>query len=98
MLRPEQMSKVSMAGTRAVMRDVIEAVHEMHVVHFSDYDGAIEGFETGSPLQGAESASDKLVTVRSLQSILGVTEDDAGPTRIVTAEAIESELADIRAA
>ena len=97
MLRPEQMSKVSMAGTRTVMRDVIEAVHDMHAVHFSDYDGAIEGFETGAPLSGAEDAADKLVTVRSLESILDVTEADAGPTRIVTDEAIEKQLEDIRA-
>ncbi|MFB6134523.1 MAG: V-type ATP synthase subunit I [Halanaeroarchaeum sp.] len=96
MLRPEQMSKISMAGTRAVMRDVIEAVHEMHVVHFSDYDGAIDGFETGSPLSGADAAAEKLVTVRSFESILDVTEEDAGPTRIVSLDDIEEELGTIR--
>ncbi|MFB6132891.1 MAG: V-type ATP synthase subunit I [Halanaeroarchaeum sp.] len=96
MLRPEQMSKVSVAGTRAVMRDVTEAIHEMHLVHFSDYDGTIDGFEHGSPLSGAEEAADRLVTVRSLESILGVTEADAGPTRVVTEEAIEEELESIR--
>ncbi|WP_054519450.1 V-type ATP synthase subunit I [Halanaeroarchaeum sulfurireducens] len=96
MLRPEQMSKVSVTGTRRVMRDVIEATHDLHLVHFSDYDGDIEGFETGSPLSGAEGAADKLVIVRSLKSILGVSEDDAGPTRIVSEERLASELESIR--
>ncbi|MFB6153535.1 MAG: V-type ATP synthase subunit I [Halodesulfurarchaeum sp.] len=96
MLRPERMSKVSVAGSRQVMRDVIEAIHDRKLVHFSDYDGDIEGFDTGSPLEGAEEASDKLVTVRSLKSILDVTEEDAGPTRIVTDEGLERQLEDIR--
>ncbi|MFB6070317.1 MAG: V-type ATP synthase subunit I, partial [Halanaeroarchaeum sp.] len=98
MLRPEQMSKISVAGSRTVMGDAIEAIHDLDLVHFSDYDGTIEGFESGDPLEGADEASDRLVTVRSLESILDVTEDDAGPTRIVTDEAIEEELPEIRAA
>ncbi|MFB6094565.1 MAG: V-type ATP synthase subunit I [Halanaeroarchaeum sp.] len=98
MLRPERMSKVSVTGTRAVMRDVIEAVHDLHVVDFSDYDGAIEGFASGNPLEGAESASEKLVTVRSLLSILEVSEAEAGPTRIVDEAAIEETLPEIRRA
>jgi len=90
------MSKVSVAGSRQVLGDVIEAVHDLNLVHLSDYDGEIEGFETGSPLPGAEDASDKLVTVRSLESILDVTEADAGPTRILEPETFEEQLEDIR--
>jgi V/A-type H+-transporting ATPase subunit I len=96
MLRPERMSKVSVTGSKRVLDDVIEAIHELDLVHLSDYDGGIEGFENGDPLAGADDASEKLVTVRSLQSILGVSEDDAGSTRIVTEEAIEEEIEDIR--
>ncbi|MFC3477597.1 V-type ATP synthase subunit I [Halobacterium litoreum] len=96
MLRPERMSKVSVAGSRRVLGDVIEAIHDLDLVHLSDYDGSIEGFENGDPLEGADEASDKLVTVRSLKSTLGVSEEDAGPTRIVTDEALETELEEIR--
>jgi V/A-type H+-transporting ATPase subunit I len=96
MLRPEQMSKVSVTGSRRVMGDIIEAIHDLNLVHLSDYDGDIEGFENGDPLDGAEDASDKLVTVRSLESTLDVSEEDAGPTRIVTDEALETELEEIR--
>ncbi|MFB6123190.1 MAG: V-type ATP synthase subunit I [Haloferacaceae archaeon] len=96
MLRPEQMSKVSVTGSKQVMDDVIEAVHDLRLLHVTDYDDSWEGFRPGNPIEGAEEASDKLVTVRAIESILDVDEDDAGPTRIVTDEALESELADLR--
>ncbi|WP_137286604.1 V-type ATP synthase subunit I [Halorussus salinisoli] len=96
MLRPERMSKVSVTGSRAVMDDVIETVHELNLVHLSDYDGSWEGFEPGDPVEGAEKASEKLVTVRSLESILDIDEEDAGPNRIVTDEALEDELESVR--
>ncbi|WP_224270337.1 V-type ATP synthase subunit I [Haloprofundus salinisoli] len=97
MLRPEQMSKVSVTGAKRFMDDVIEATHELNLLDVSDYDGSWEGFSQGTPVEGAETASDKLVTVRSLESILDVDEEDAGPTRIVTDEALEAELAEVRA-
>jgi len=96
MLRPEQMSKVSVAGSQRVLGDVIEAIHDLELVHLSDYDGNIEGFDNGDPMAGADEAAEKLVTVRSLKSILGVSEADAGPTRIVTDDALEEELEEIR--
>ncbi len=97
MLRPERMSKVSVAGSRMVMPDVIEAIHELNLVHLSNYDGSWEGFDPGNPVTGADEASDKLVTVRSIESILEVSGEDAGPQRIVTGEALEEELEEIRA-
>ncbi|WP_128476775.1 V-type ATP synthase subunit I [Halorussus pelagicus] len=96
MLRPEQMSKVSVTGSRAVMDDVIETVHELNLVHLSDYDGSWEGFEQGNPVEGADDASEKLVTVRSLESILDLDEEDAGPSRIVTDEELDEELESVR--
>ncbi|WP_135821549.1 V-type ATP synthase subunit I [Halostella litorea] len=96
MLRPERMSKVSVTGSKAVMGDVIEAVHDLNRLHLSDYDGSWEGFTNGDPVEGADDASEKLVTVRSLESILDVDEADAGPSRIVTDEALDSELEEIR--
>jgi len=96
MFRPERMSKVSVTGSRAVMDEVIESIHDLHLVHLSDYDGSWEGFDNGNPAEGAEEASEKLVTVRSLQSLLDVDESEAGPRRIVTDEALESELERVR--
>jgi V/A-type H+-transporting ATPase subunit I len=96
MLRPEQMSKVSVTGSKGVMSEVIETVHDLNIVHVTDYDGSWEGFTNGDPMEGAEDASDKLVTVRSIESILDIDAEDGGPSRIVTDEALEAELAEVR--
>ena len=96
MLRPERMSKVSVTGSEGVMEQVIETTHELNLLHVADYDGSFEGFDVGDPMPGADDAAEKLVTVRSIESILGVDETEAGPTRIVTDEALEAELATVR--
>jgi len=97
MLRPERMSRVSVTGSKRVIDDVIETVHDLQLLHVTEYDGSWEGFEPGDPQSGADQASEKLVTVRSLQSILDVTEEDAGPNnQIVTGEALDDQLEEIR--
>lgn len=96
MLRPKQMSKVSVTGSKQVMESVVENVHEMNLLHVSEYDGSWEGFQPGNPEAEAEDASDKLVTVRSIESILDIEGEDADTSRIVTDDSIESELEEVR--
>ncbi len=93
MLRPERMSRVSVAGSKPVMDDVVEAVHSLHLVHLSDYDGSWDGFTQGDPAAGAEEASEKLVTIRALKSILGVGEDDGERDQV---EDLEGQLETVR--
>ncbi len=83
MLRPEQMSKISVTGSKGVMPAVIEAIHELNLVHLSDYDGTWEGFENGNPMEGADDVSEKLVTVRALESTLDLSADDVAPGTLV---------------
>ncbi|WP_410765849.1 V-type ATP synthase subunit I [Haloferax sp. DFSO60] len=93
------MSKVSVTGSKGIMSEVIEALHELKLLHVSEYDGSWQdeyGFDSGNPIEGAESASDKLVTVRSLKSILGVEANDAGRQRIVPDDALGEPLEEIR--
>ena len=82
MLRPERMAKVSVTGSRRVMEPVIEAVHELGLVHLSDYDGSWAGFDNGNPIAGADEVSEKLVTVRALESTLDLSRDDHDPGRL----------------
>ena len=96
MFRPEQMSKVSVTGSKAVMDDVIEAVHDLHMLHLSEYDGSWEGFENGDPIEGADDASSTLVTVRSLENILDVDPDDAGPAEHLEGDAFDARLEEVR--
>ncbi|MFW6004559.1 MAG: V-type ATP synthase subunit I [Halodesulfurarchaeum sp.] len=97
MLRPERMSKISVTGSNRVLEPVIEAIHDLELVHLSEYQGQIEGFETGSPLSGAESAADKLVTVRSLESMLDIDDGAVGEPRILDRETVPDRLESIRA-
>lgn len=97
MLRPERMSKVSVTGAKRVMDDVIETVHGLNLVHMVDYDDRWEGFRPGDSLPEAEPLSETLVTVRAIESILDVEEDDAGPSRIVTDEEMDAEIEEVRA-
>lgn len=90
------MSRVSVVGSQRVMNDVIETVHDLNLLHVTDYNHEWEGFEPGDPVEGADEASDKLVTVRSLQTILDIEEDDTGPTRIVSNEVLGENLETVR--
>ena len=96
MLRPKQMSRVSVTGSKRVMDDTIEAIHDLHLLHVTDYDDTWEGFEPGDPVEGAEEAAEKLVTVRSLESILDISEADAGRARIIGDDELETELESTR--
>jgi V/A-type H+-transporting ATPase subunit I len=96
MLRPEKMCRVSVTGSKRTMEGTIEAVHDLDMLHVTEYDGSWDGFEPGNSLDGTNEVSDKLVTVRSLESILDVGEEDAGPTRVVTDDAIEDQLETVR--
>ncbi len=96
MLRPERMSKVSVTGSKRVIDDVIEAAYAHHSLHVTDYDERYEGFEPGESLEGAETVNERLVTVRSLESVLDVEGDEADAVRALDDEELERELEDVR--
>ena len=96
MLRPEQMSKVSVTGAKSVMDDVIETLHDLHLVHITDYDGSWEGFQPGDSLEGADETSGQLVTVRAIESILDVSEDDVGATTSIDLSNADERLEEVR--
>jgi len=98
MLRPEQMSKLSVTGAKSVMDDVIETLHDLHLVHITDYDGSWEGFEPGDSLEGADETSGQLVTVRAIESILDVSEDDVGATTSIDLSNADERLEELRQA
>ena len=96
MLRPEQMSKVSVTGSKRVVDDVIEAIHSLHLLDLSDYDDSWESFEGGRSLEGAKAINEQLVTVRALESTLDIDAEDGGQTRIVDREELNAELPTLR--
>jgi V/A-type H+-transporting ATPase subunit I len=70
------MSRVSVTGSRRVLEETIETVHGLNLVHLTDYDGRWDGFNPGDPIEGAEDAASKLVTVRALENSLDLDEDE----------------------
>jgi len=96
MLRPERMSRVSVSGARPVMDAVVETVHDLQLVHVSDYDGSWEGFKPGDPTEGADEVADRLVTVRALESTLDLEGEDAGAVREVDDEELAARLEAVR--
>jgi len=96
MLRPKQMSKLSVAGSKRVMGSVVEVVHDQHVLDVSEYDGSWEGFDPGNPEAEAEAVSERLVTVRSIKSIVSVDEDAVDTSRSVSDAEIAEQLPEIQ--
>jgi len=100
MLRPERMSRVSITGSRAYMEPVVDAIHDLRAVDVTDYDGGWEGFDPGTPVEGADEASGMLVTVRALKNTLGVTEENANEQTVVMedplGESFAAELEEVR--
>lgn len=72
MLRPKQMSRVSVTGSKEVMEEFIDTIHELNAIHLVEYDGSWSGFQKGSPGVLAEEVSERLVTARAIESILGI--------------------------
>ncbi|WP_255568420.1 hypothetical protein [Salinarchaeum sp. IM2453] len=91
------MSKVSITGAKSVMPPVIEAMYGLSLVHISDYDGSWEGFENGKPLEGSEETSEKLVTVRSLESILGIEDAVIDDLPELDQDEINAQLEEVKA-
>ncbi len=102
MLRPDRMSRVSIAGAEPYLEDVIEQLHDLNLLHVSDYDGSWDEFDNGTPLSGGEAVSEKLVQVRAIENKLGLEEgdyDDLGGGKFDfsgAGEELEKRLGEIR--
>lgn len=66
------MIKISVTGPKTELKNVIEELHDLELLHIDDYDGELE---TGNPFEEAEDVSQLLVDVRSLISKLPDVED-----------------------
>jgi V/A-type H+-transporting ATPase subunit I len=90
------MTRISVTGSKAVMDDVIETMHELQLLHITDYDGSWEGFRPGDPIEGADETSSKLVTVRALENVLDIDETSVEPVESVDLDDADTRLEQIR--
>ncbi len=90
MLLPDPMSKVLLVGTKDRLEETIELIYSLEAVHLIDFSPEEEGFVLGSPLPGANEASQKLIKLRSAEKDL-----DIEPRKVkdkISVKKIESEL------
>ena len=80
MLKPKQMSRLLIAGSRDQMAPVIAELYRHNLFHIEDYVDAgqegYEGFKIGTPLSGASEMSADLVKIRAIANTIAVRADD----------------------
>ncbi|MFA5266638.1 MAG: V-type ATP synthase subunit I [Methanoregula sp.] len=86
MLKPKQMSRLLIAGSRDQMVPVIAELYRHNLFHIEEYVDAgaegYEGFKIGSPLSGASEKSTDLIKIRAMTNAVSLSADDvdAGPS------------------
>jgi V/A-type H+-transporting ATPase subunit I len=73
MLRPVEMSRVVVAGSKEVVEPVIEKLHEVNLLHIVNFSGGEAPFEMGKPLGDAKQFSEQLIKLRSIMRYLDIT-------------------------
>jgi V/A-type H+/Na+-transporting ATPase subunit I len=68
------MSRAVVVGPRDKLNSVIEALHDLKLIHIIDHHGEDDTFRIGKPLPPASELSDNLVKLRSIASLLAVKE------------------------
>src|SRR6266508_4256899 len=74
MLRPVPMTRALVVGPRDELEGTIERLYELKLLHIVDHKEGEEGLEIGRPLRKASEASEILVKLRSLASVLQIEE------------------------
>ena len=75
MLKPKKMCRISIVGSKSVMKESINVLHSMALLHLDEFKGLAVAsdesmLELGAPLQESETISASLVKVRSMASHL----------------------------
>lgn len=70
MLRPVNMSRVVVAGSKDVISPVVEKLHELRLLHIVNYNGNQPEFELGKPIGKAREYSENLIKLRSVTRYL----------------------------
>lgn len=74
MLRPAPMTRALLVGPRDALEGVIEALYSLELLHIVDHREGEFGLDIGKPLRQASEASEVLVKLRSIASVLQVEE------------------------
>ena len=93
MLRPAPMTRALIVGPRDEMPGLIETLYALRLLHVVDHREGEHEFDIGRPLEGASVASEVLVKLRSIVSVLQVPEAKEPTTGDVSGDLREKILA-----
>src|SRR6266702_4385173 len=79
MLRPVSMTRALIRGPRDELEGTIERLYELKLLNIVDHKEGEEGLEIGKPLLKASEASEILVKLRSLASVLQLEDAEPAP-------------------
>ena len=92
MLRPVPMTRALIVGPRDKLETTVESLYNLKLVHIVDHREGEEGLEIGRPLPTASEASEILVKLRSIASVLQLVETKPIPTEEVAGDLREKIL------
>ena len=70
MLLPESMSRIVIVGTKARLEDAVNALYSEKAIHVIDHTTGDDGLSIGTSLETTSKASERLLKVRALESLL----------------------------
>ncbi|TLZ71435.1 MAG: V-type ATP synthase subunit I [Methanobacteriota archaeon] len=88
MLRPVPMTRALIVGPRNDLEAIVEELYALKVLHIVDHKEGDEDLAIGKPLETAAEASEVLVKLRSIASVLQIKESEA--------EGVEPVIGDVR--
>ncbi|MBI4018845.1 MAG: V-type ATP synthase subunit I [Candidatus Aenigmarchaeota archaeon] len=95
MFHPEKMSRVTIAAPKAYMEKVIGILYDLNALHIEDYTD--KELPAGSPLGDAEKASELLLDLSAIKSVIGRWLPKKGPaTNDISLEEAERIIKKIR--
>ncbi len=72
MLSNERMTKIALVGTKDLMKDIIEVLHFLKIIHIIDFKEQDETFQIGKPLGEVSKFSEILLSIRSILSSFSI--------------------------
>jgi vacuolar-type H+-ATPase subunit I/STV1 len=87
MLRPEDMTRAVVVGSRDSLDVTIDCLYELGVLHLIDFTEPDEEFKLGEPLGKASTASQRLLKLRSMARSLEI--ESHKPSRALPVREIE---------
>src|SRR3989338_9643105 len=81
MFKPQEMTKVAIAASKNLMKEVIKELHLSKCMHIKSHKNS-ELIPIGTPFSDASLISETLVRVRSLKSLIGIKKEYADGQRV----------------